>query len=349
MERRGVFKTSQSDSKETFDPSQYPLLLRRYKQRTIEEYGKEVEVCWKWLKENGVALHSARDVDIALVRYMHGLHDRLEGRGVQRAVNTMYGVVSRMPWLRRNLPMASQCLSGWRRERPSKQHPPLTWPVTCAIAVRMALHGRVREAIGTLVAFHCQLRADEVVKVRREDVIDGRDLRYDRRIARTEIVIRDAKTGLNQCVHVFDAAVLRLLYASLDAARPGTRLWGDEVEKPYGRYYRLFKSVVAELGLSPAFVPHSLRHGGTTQLHLSGWSMESTKHRGRWRRLDTAERYIQSGRALLGSALVPEEVARDGQLFARDIGRALALAQLHFVKGGGQDGRRTRRSRSAHR
>src|SRR5690349_2648427 len=43
-----------------------------------------------------------------------------------------------------------------------------------------------------------------------------------------------------------------------------------------------FKSTCAALGLSERYVPHSLRHGGATRLHLQGVSIEDILLRGRW-------------------------------------------------------------------
>ena len=52
-------------------------------------------------------------------------------------------------------------------------------------------------------------------------------------------------------------------------------------------------------GLS--FVWHSLRHGGATWYYLGGEALDNVAHRGRWRSLQTARRYIQMGVALIGS------------------------------------------------
>jgi len=39
--------------------------------------------------------------------------------------------------------------------------------------------------------------------------------------------------------------------------------------------------VCRELGLSAAYVPHSLRHGGATRLHMAGVPLDDILMRGR--------------------------------------------------------------------
>jgi integrase len=207
--------------------------------------------------------------------------------------------------------------------------------VTCAIATAMALFGEPRLAAGTLVAFHCLLRAREMLSVTKDDVVDGRDPRLDPTTARTEIIIRDAKGGVNQCVHVNDPQVLRLLHSLLDTTGAGQHLFGAGPSS-YGAFYRLWRRVINEFGIDSRFVPHSLRHGGATACFMAGVPMADIKSRGRWVRLETAQHYVQTARALVGGALVPVAVSTLGQRAALDITRALALAQSHSVAGGAQ-------------
>ena len=55
-------------------------------------------------------------------------------------------------------------------------------------------------------------------------------------------------------------------------------------------------------GVDPArYVWHSLRHGGATWYYLAGEALDNVAHRGRWRSLQTARRYIQMGVAFVGA------------------------------------------------
>ena len=81
--------------------------------------------------------------------------------------------------------------------------------------------------------------------------------------------IRKAKTGVNQWVSVRDPAVMALVRGLLAVPRRGS-LFSFSA----GVFRTQFKHVCRQLGLSAAYVPHSLRHGGATHLHLLGWSLE---------------------------------------------------------------------------
>lgn len=64
-------------------------------------------------------------------------------------------------------------------------------------------------------------------------------------------------------------------------------------------------------------------------MFMRGQSMADIKQRGRWRSLETAERYVQTGRAIITAARVPHAIARAGQQFAARLLRSLSLAQMH--------------------
>jgi len=71
------------------------------------------------------------------------------------------------------------------------------------------------------------------------------------------------------------------------------------------QFRRFFKVALADLGLSPFYVPHSLRHGGATHDYVLGLTLEESMVRGRWVSTKSARRYVQMGRSLLLSLEVP--------------------------------------------
>lgn len=76
-------------------------------------------------------------------------------------------------------------------------------------------------------------------------------------------------------------------------------------------------------------MPHSLRHGGATRLHMAGCKLEDILMRGRWESNKSARRYVQAGRAILLSVAVPAWVAEAGRLMAQDVVNLFSLSQLH--------------------
>ena len=91
--------------------------------------------------------------------------------------------------------------------------------------------------------------------------------------------------------------------------------------------YRLvFKSVVLSLGLGHVgYVPHSLRHGGATHLHMLRWSVDDILIRGRWVAHKSARIYIQSGRALLLQVNVDGKLLSVAEVLAKNLPMVLAL------------------------
>jgi site-specific recombinase XerD len=93
------------------------------------------------------------------------------------------------------------------------------------------------------------------------------------------------------------------------------------------KFYKYFKSACADLGLSEAYVPHSLRHGGATHDFMRGVPLEEILHLGRWASIKTARIYVQQGRALLLASDVPPDVRLLAKTLATDVSVAMALAQ----------------------
>jgi hypothetical protein len=254
-----------------------------------------------------------RQLDGLLADYLHELYERNDGGGKSLAACTLYGIVKFMPHCEKKLHTSSMSLRGWLKLRPSQSYPPLTYDLAVLIACHMSMKGHLRYGIGVLVAFHCLLRVGELCNIRKDDIADAGDPRLGKEYEGISIRLPKTKTGANQWVTVLDddiAALLRLLVEE-----------SDDVMFPFtsSDFREVFKSTCAQLGLSRLYVPHSLRHGGATRLHLLGWSIEDILLRGRWMSHKSARRYIQAGRAMLLTVKVPQKVARIAKTLSSDV------------------------------
>jgi hypothetical protein len=260
-------------------------------------------------------------VDNIVVDYFH--HMYAIGKGKAEAASTLYGLNLQSPGIVAGLPKARLALKGYQRLLPSVQYPPLTWQATVCIAVEMVRRGRYGEAVATLVMFDSFLRIRELLGLHREDVALGSDPRIaaggDTRL---HLRLRKTKTGDEQGVEVLDDEVKALLLYMRNRTQPGHRIFAFS----YGVYLRLFHQVTKHLGLSAEYVPHSLRHGGTTRAHLWGWSIADITLRGRWRSARTATHYIQCGRQALMAQSTPPFIAQAGDAFAHSIIRSFRFA-----------------------
>jgi hypothetical protein len=97
--------------------------------------------------------------------------------GMGKAIATSSGLNIAQPGITDHLPSSRKALRGYQRLVPSKQHPPLTWPVTCVIALEMIRRGYFNEGIITLLAFDSYLRINEALGLYCEDCAIGADVR----------------------------------------------------------------------------------------------------------------------------------------------------------------------------
>lgn len=282
-----------------------PLLTLAFAPSTQKRYSEAVLNFVAWLVQNqeDAPLDA---IDDTLLDYFHYLFDA--GAGKSQAQMTLFGLVMYLPRLRHRFPLCAVALRGWNKVAPSVSYPPLTLELTCALSATAALSGEWRAGVAIYLAFHGLLRISEFLSLKTQDVAVSGDLRLGLVAKHVSLRLRTTKTGPNQFVTLHDPAVLKLLDFVLDRTPPGGTLF------PYSPHVfrRLFKSFCSTLGLSAGYVPHSLRHGGATFLHLKGTPIEDILLRGRWSSNKSARRYIQAGRALLLSVEVPVRVAELG-------------------------------------
>ena len=299
--------------------------LRMYRAATIRFI--------EWAIDHNEDPMDEHELDSCLHEYIQWLYD--EGRSKSLAKNAIAGLGLYLPRLRKFLPTSRLALRGWSNVEPVQSYPPLTWELTCLLAAHSSEKSPdlARMGIGVVLAFDCLLRVSELVNLRREDIGFVGDERMGEFEAdakgqsnKTEaiVVIRHAKTGKNQWVELFDASLIKLLRGLVAVTKPGEFLF------PYSAsvFRRELKSSCAALGLSPLYVPHSLRHGGATRYrHHKGWSVESVAHRGRWVSCKSARIYIQSGVAMLLAMKVPRMIHLAGLKFSKTLHVYLAITR----------------------
>lgn len=269
---------------------------------------------------------SVSQFDRCVERYICYLYFQYRGRNRQLAVNTVYGLYMQHPALRDRLRGSEGLLRGWQRAAPSVSHPPLTWPLTIAIARTMAGNGYVDCAVATLIAFDGLLRVGELVAVLVADVSLPDDSRRGaashmvphsssqglpslRRSSSAYIRLAVTKTGRNQTAEVSNVDVITLLQRHISSRPADSRLFPFPSATPDDHYRSIFRATCVALGIgSFHFTPHSLRHGGATHAHMHmGQTIEHVLHRGRWQSNSSARVYLQSGAAALIATQLPEQ------------------------------------------
>lgn len=292
---------------------------------TRKKYDTAVADFLRWHDENDYFATSWEEMDDLLTEYFHELYESYEGKGKSIAAATLAGVMAMLPSASDKLPTSRRALKGFQKLQPAISYPPLTWPLAVVIGVQLARDGSLRQGVGVVVAFHCLLRVGELVSLRREDFAAKGDPRLADEKQASSLSLRHTKTGPHQSVTVVDPSVVELLKLVASNTNKGDLLF------PFssGDFRRHLKATCGKLGLSDRYVPHSLRHGGATQLFASGVRLEDIMLRGRWAASKSARRYIQFGPSLLQAVAVPELTAEIGRDFAKDLVRSFTLAQKH--------------------
>lgn len=292
---------------------------------TLRTYNKNLEQFLTHTRRSlqQILLMRSSDVDYRLSEYIEYLY--ASHRPFESASHALNGLVYRRPDLKHKLGHSRLRLRGWRRAKHSTSHPPLTWEITVLLAVTMAQAGHHGEAVACLVAFDCYLRVGELTRLTIADVVRRNDARMGGCFTDMALRLAKTKTGLNQWVSVEDPDVEYILVRWL--RRRCTSRGPDfdttrELVFPFSpaHFRQLMRRACDSLGVGATpYVPHSFRHGGATADFLRRRPIEDIMNRGRWRSMESARRYIQTGRALLAAQEVPAELNRDGALFAQHL------------------------------
>jgi integrase len=298
------------------------LVKAAFAPSTIKQYTSSLNLFLSWCRDQGEDPQTVDQVDECFVDWLHDLYEErgADGSGKSLATKALCGLHVVLPQTKAQLPQTALALRGWNKKHPSVSYPPLTWELSCLIAVRLAKSGHMPAAVGVLLAFDCYLRIGELLGLRKEDVADVKDARLGLVPARINLRLKSTKTGPNKWVQMGDPQVERLVRLVVKVTADGQKLF------PYSsdEFRKLFKQACFELGLSARYVPHSLRHGAATRAFQLGVKLEDIMLRGRWASSKSARTYIQSGPALLLATDVPIRAAQLGLVFSHDIVLSLA-------------------------
>ena len=155
-------------------------------------------------------------MDELLADYFQSIFDENEGKGKQKAKDTLYGVQLFLPHARGKMIVSSAIAARWSKSTPVVSYPPLTWELTVLIAVQMTRHRRAD--LAALLGFDCLLRVGELMRIRARDVAFPADARMGAEYRVTTLAIPVAKTGKNQSVVVRDPDVIALLRGAVKTA-----------------------------------------------------------------------------------------------------------------------------------
>lgn len=181
-----------------------------------------------------------------------------------------HGLLFHYPHLQQHLPLSAQRIDGWKKLAISSSvsHPPLTWELTCVIAVLLSSWHDHAAAMCVLLGFHCYHRISELIELRYHDIALPRDVRLGGAHTQMAIRIAKAKTGENQFISITDTCIAELFvdYLSAHSFQADDRVFPFRSSNSLRACFRL---ALSALNLDSChYVFHSLRHGGATSDYL---------------------------------------------------------------------------------
>ncbi len=285
-----------------FGRKSVPLRQRVVGRRTRARYDAALRRFNRYCTIGGLAFNPSDfgAADCLVERYVQALYDL----GAPRSWASIFlsALNDRFPRLRRELPSGWRSVRAWQFECPPKRAPPIPRRLVSLWAGRLLFGGRIREAAGLLLLFHCFLRPAELLKLRVCDVVlCGLGL------ATATVRLIDTKMGqrrlAEEFVEVLDPFVARLLAIAI-SGRPGHE---PLVPWSYPDLRRLVREFAALDNLvDVGFVPYSFRRGGASFFFRATGSFDAALQRGRWQSVKSAKIYINEARARYVSCLSHE-------------------------------------------
>jgi hypothetical protein len=270
-------------------------------------------------KRSGTDLTLPDGLDIALAQYMdwqcYG-----EQRSPSAGTLLLFGLVCLLPEIKGKLPLAARSLKSWARLAITAEGGPVPEEIIFLATIDLIESGYVYEGCWVLCQYDVYGREQDMEQLQGADVhYDGKTMAIELgQAARGESV----KTGHNQGVLLRRAEVIDIMMALRDAAGQ-KKIFPITQEKLRQCWHRTMR----RLGLSFAGPPHAIRHSGPSEdLARQRCSLEEVRRRGRWKGMDSVQRYTKTFALTRFRAKVPEETRARAAVVEADLRRALLKA-----------------------
>jgi len=256
-----------------------PDFLARVKPITLQRYKSAALAVTSWAQSQGYAPEQAEDWDDLLFEFKHA-HPQLTRPKFVQAVAAIEFFV---PKLKKNLPWAHACLSGWHKRSSVRHTVPLTSKPAKLMAIHMANRGKKRLGLGLVLQTVTGMRPNELLHILPEHVLFPED-QGDAR-AKVPVVIAlgvkaGTKSGRSQTVMIKPehAELWKVLKACRNSTPPGMFMFPFTITS----YRNEIRAVERLLKVSVGWGPHSPRAGYATESRRLGIPFEEIREGGRW-------------------------------------------------------------------
>ena len=254
----------------------------------------EHDVCW-----DDLIFSSPPDPEAVchwLVAYGRELH--AAGKSYNKYVETINGIATARPLLRRQMAQAWDLAFAWLQDEPHQHHPALPQSILLSMLSTALLWGWPVVAAILSMAWTGVMRIGEVVYATRRDLVLPTDSAPD--IDYILVRIKEPKSrgraARHQSARIDPSDIVSLITKVFKGFAPSDRLWPSSA----GTLRRRFNSLLVAVGLPTTRGPWgrpydlgSLRPGGASWLLMKTENTELIRRRGRWQSMRTLEIYLQ--------------------------------------------------------
>ena len=231
-----------------------------------------------------------------LVLYGRELH--AAGKSYNKYVETINGIATARPILRRQMAQAWDLAFAWLQDEPHQHHPALPQSILLSMLSTALLWGWPVVAAVLSLAWAGVTRIGEVIYACRRDLVLPSDSAPD--IDYILVRINEPKSrgraARHQSARIDPADLVSLISKVFENYAPSDRLWPSSA----GTLRRRFNSLLSAVGLPTTRGPWgrpydlgSLRPGGASWLLMRTENTELIRRRGRWQSMRTLEIYLQ--------------------------------------------------------
>ena len=277
-----------------------------------------------YCRDRRISLETAEDTDWALA----DIFDFMcygERKSACFGSILLFGLLCLAPELSGSLPLARRSLKSWRKLMTTMEGGPIAEEAVFVIALRMLAEGHVYEGAWILTQYDVYGREQDLAQLRGGDVhVDDRSVAMIfGEASRGESV----KTGIHQGVVICRGPIADMM--------KGLKLIAeDDLVFPVNvnKLRKIWALTCRSLGLDHTGPLHTLRHAGPSEdIARDRIGLEGARRRGRWKSMDSVQRYSKTFAVTKYRARMPEHLILQGHRAGLDL-RAHILKALSSKK-----------------
>ena len=274
------------------------LQLRSVSGMTRNKYRAATQNFLQWSDKMKVPLATESELNAGLAHWMNMMY--AEGHRAWQGEWVVAGLLFFLPEYgkasNKSIPSSLRFLKGWRKLSPSFSRKPLTWPVSCALAVEMTRLGHPLLSIMVLLSVECYLRPSEALSLTGQSLLPPatsavphwvvllfpQENRQRSKVGAADDTVAIDSGRVNWMQRVFPVLANRQKSQPL-------------FQTDYQSFLEVFRRATNNIGIEA--VPYQMRHSGPSLDLAQGIrDITSCQKLGFWATMTSLKRYEKHGR-----------------------------------------------------